>query len=63
MKLDKEFVLDHLREAGESEKVQKALEELPDKIDHEEHAAQLQKLGIDPGALAGKAVQRGLNGF
>jgi hypothetical protein len=63
VKLDKEFVLDHLREAGESDKVQKAVEELPDKIDHEEHAAQLQKLGIDPGALAEKAVQRGLNAF
>jgi hypothetical protein len=63
VKLDKEFVLDHLREAGENEKVQKALEELPDRIDHDEHAAQLQKLGIDPGALAEKAVQRGLKAF
>jgi hypothetical protein len=51
MQIDKEFVIQHLREAGKNEQVQKALAELPDKIDHEQHAQQLQKLGIDPGKL------------
>jgi hypothetical protein len=55
MEIDKEFVIQHLREAGKNEHVQKALEELPDKIDHEKHAQQLQKLGIDPGELVLKA--------
>ena len=55
MQIDKEFVIQHLREAGKNEHVQKALEELPDKIDHEQHAQQLQKLGIDPGELVLKA--------
>jgi hypothetical protein len=55
MEIDKEFVIQHLREAGKNEHVQKALEELPDKIDHEQHAQQLQKLGIDPGELVLKA--------
>jgi hypothetical protein len=55
MEIDKAFVLQHLREAGKNEHVQKAMAELPDKIDHEEHAQQLEKLGIDPGQLALKA--------
>ena len=58
MQIDKEFVLQHLREAGKNEHVQKAMAELPDKIDHEQHAQQLMKLGIDPGQLALKAEQR-----
>jgi hypothetical protein len=40
--------------------VQKALDELPAKVDHEQHAALLQKLGIDPGQLAEKAAKEGL---
>jgi hypothetical protein len=55
MQIDKELVIQHLREAGKNEQVQKALAELPDKIDHEQHAQQLQKLGIDPGELVLKA--------
>jgi hypothetical protein len=37
------------------------IDELPEKIDHEQHAQKLQKLGIDPGELAQKAA-RGLLG-
>lgn len=61
MHLDKEFVLEELRKEGQSEKVQQALNELPDKIDHEQHAALLEKLGLDPGKLAEKAARRGIN--
>jgi hypothetical protein len=61
MHFDKEFVLDELRKEGKSEKVQQALNELPDKIDHEQHAAQLEKLGLDPGKLAEKAAERGIS--
>jgi hypothetical protein len=60
MKFDKQFVLDELKKEGQSAKVQQALEQLPDKIDHEHHAAMLQKLGLDPGKLAERAVERGL---
>ena len=60
MHTDKEFVIEHLREEGQSEKVQHALDELPDKIDHEKHAQLLEKVGVDPGKLAEKAAQRGL---
>ena len=63
MEIDRQFVLDHLREAGQNDKVQHALDQLPEKIDHEQHAAQLEKLGIDPGQLAEKALKRGLGGL
>jgi hypothetical protein len=61
MHIDKQFVLEELRKAGKDEHVQKAIQELPDKIDHNEHAAMLEKFGLDPGKLAEKAAERGLS--
>ena len=60
MQIDKSLVLDELRKAGNDEHVQKAIQELPEKIDHNEHAALLEKFGIDPGKLAEKAAERGI---
>jgi hypothetical protein len=60
MQIDKSFVLEHLREEGQSDKVQHALDQLPERVDHEKHAQMLEKLGIDPGQLAEKAAKRGL---
>jgi hypothetical protein len=60
MHLDKQFVIDELRKAGKDEHVQKAMQDLPEKIDHDKHAAELQKLGLDPGRLAEKAAERGV---
>jgi hypothetical protein len=60
MQLDKQFVLDELRKAGKDEHVQKAVQELPEKIDHDKHAAMLEKFGLDPGKLAAKAAERAL---
>ena len=60
MQLDKDFVIGELRKAGKDEHVQKAIQELPDRIDHEQHAAELKKFGLDPGQLAAKAAERGL---
>jgi hypothetical protein len=60
MKFDKQFVIDELKKQGQSEHVQAALDQLPAKVDHEQHAALLQKLGIDPGQLAEKAAKAGL---
>ena len=59
MQIDKQFVVDELKKQGESAEAQKALDELPAKIDHERHAALLEKLGIDPGQLAEKAAKKG----
>ena len=61
MQLDKQDVVDLLRKEGKNEHVQKALQELPDKIDHEQHAQMLeQRCGIDPGKLADKAIENEL---
>jgi len=60
MQLDKQFVLDELKKAGEDKHVQQAIQELPDKVDHEQHAQLLEKFGLDPGKLAQKAAERGI---
>jgi hypothetical protein len=60
MELDKQFVIEELKKQGQSQHVQQALDELPAKIDHEKHAALLEKFGIDPGQLAEKAAREGI---
>lgn len=49
-----------LKKQGQSQHLQKALDELPEKVDHEQHAALLEKFGIDPGKLAERAAKEGL---
>lgn len=61
MQIDKSFIISELEKQGKSERVQKALQELPDKVDHEQHAQMLEKYGIDPGKLAQKAAEKGLS--
>ena len=51
MHIDKSFIISELEKQGKNEHVQKALQELPDKVDHEKHAQLLEKYGIDPGKL------------
>jgi DNA primase len=61
MLFDKSEIVDLLEKEGKNEHVQKALAELPDKIDHEQHAQLLQqKFGIDPGKLVAKAAEKGI---
>ena len=59
MHIDKSTIIAELEKQGKNEHVQKALQELPDKIDHEEHAEMLQqKFGIDAGKLVAKELGR-----
>jgi len=60
MQFDRQFVIDELKKEGQSAQVQKALDELLATVDHEQHAAVLEKLGVDPGKLAEKAAKEGL---
>jgi hypothetical protein len=53
MQIPKDKILELLRSRGQEDKAQQAEGELPDQVDTEQHAGQLQKLGIDPGDLAG----------
>ena len=55
MEIDRQHVIELLREKGHDQRVQHAIDALPEKIDHEKHAQELEKLGIDPGELAAKA--------
>jgi len=54
MEIPKDKILELLRERGDHDKAQQAERELPDRVDHEEHANLLEKHGIDPKDLMGK---------
>jgi hypothetical protein len=61
MKIDKDLVIDEIKKQGQSPHVQQALDELPAKVDHEQHAAMLEKFGLDPGKLAERAAKEGIS--
>jgi hypothetical protein len=52
--VDKEKLIELLREKGQHDKADHARQQLPDRIDHEEHAGLLQQLGINPQELLRK---------
>jgi hypothetical protein len=54
MEIDKQQVVDMLRERGDHEKADQAEQQLPDKVDHEEHAGMLGELGVNPQELIGR---------
>ena len=57
MQIDKNMILDLLRQRGEHDKADQAEQQLPDQVDHEQHAGMLQNLGIDPKQLlSGKGI-------
>ena len=60
MEIEKSLLIDEIKKQGQSQRVQQALDELPAKVDHEQHAALLEKFGIDPGQLAERAAKEGL---
>jgi hypothetical protein len=61
MKIPTDLIKEQLEKQGRSHEVDKVLNELPDKIDHEQHAQQLQRLGLDPGKLVADAARKGLS--
>lgn len=54
MQIDKDTVINFLKEQGHHDKAQQASDQLPDKVDTDQHADLLSKFGIDPTALLGK---------
>ena len=54
MQIDKQQIIQMLREQGDHDKAQKAEQELPDKVDPEEHKNLLQQFGINPQDLISK---------
>jgi len=53
MQIPKDKIVELLRSRGEDDKAAQADGELPDQVDTEQHADVLQRLGVDPGDLAG----------
>jgi hypothetical protein len=45
MEFDKDMILEEIKKRGGDH--QKAAEELPDKVDHEQHSDMLKRFGID----------------
>jgi hypothetical protein len=54
MQLDKSMILDFLKEQGQNQQAQEAEQQLPDKVDTEQHASLLSNLGVDIPTLLSK---------
>ena len=54
MQIDKQQIIQMLRDQGDHEKAQHAEKRLPDKVDHQQHENILQELGINPQELLSK---------
>jgi hypothetical protein len=54
MQIPKDKIVAMLKEHGEDDKAAQAEQELPDQVDHEEHADLLQKHGLDTKDVLGK---------
>ena len=50
MEFDKKTILEEIQKRGGDH--QKAADELPEKVDHEEHADLLKKFGVEPDDIA-----------
>jgi hypothetical protein len=54
MEIPKDQILELLRSRGDHDKADQADQELPDKVDPEQHSDLLSKLGVEPSELLGK---------
>lgn len=63
MQLDKNMILDLLRERGQGDQANQAEQELPDQVDTDQHANLLQKFGLNPQELIQKFMGGGLPKF
>jgi hypothetical protein len=54
MEIDKQKIIQLLRERGEHDKADAAEKKLPDTVDHEQHSGLLGELGVDAKELIGK---------
>ena len=54
MELDKDMIINFLKDHGRQDDASKASEQLPDKVDTERDAGLLGRLGIDVSELLGK---------
>jgi uncharacterized protein (DUF2267 family) len=57
MQFDKQTVLDMIKDQMGSERADQAAQQLPDQIDHEEHADLLQRFGVNPQDLMSRFLR------
>jgi hypothetical protein len=56
MQIDKQQIVNLLRDRGDQAKATEAHQELPDKVDPEQHGDLLSRFGVDPHELLGRVV-------
>jgi hypothetical protein len=54
MEIDKQQIVSMLRDRGDHDKADQAEQQLPDKVDHEEHGGLLGQFGVNPQDLLGR---------
>jgi hypothetical protein len=54
MQFDKQTVVDLIQQQMGSQRAEQAAQQLPDQVDHEQHADLLQQFGVNPQDLLGK---------
>jgi hypothetical protein len=59
VQVDKNMILDLLRERGQQDQVAQADQQLPDQVDTDQHANLLQQFGLDPQELIQKVMGGG----
>jgi hypothetical protein len=59
VQLDKNMILDLLRERGQQDQASQAEQELPDQVDTDKDGGLLQKFGLDPQELIQKFMGGG----
>lgn len=55
MQIDKQQIIDMLKNRGEHDKADQAQSDLPDQVDTDQHSDKLSQLGVDPKDLLGGA--------
>ena len=63
MQIDKDTVLNLLREQGKTDEAQQAEQELPDEVDTERDRGLLERFGVDPQDLVGRLGGGGIPGL
>ncbi len=53
MQIDKDTIISFLKEQGHQDKAQQASDQLPDKVDTDQHASLLSKIGDKLGGILG----------
>jgi hypothetical protein len=51
VEIPKDQIISYLESHGQTDQAQQAQDQLPDQVDHEDHADLLQKIGVNPQEL------------